>query len=463
MRKRQLVIASTIVAVVAAAGIAAWAALRARDQPEWTTDSPAALAEMRLGIDAQRKYYGQEAQRHFEKALELDPQFAMPKRMLMLGNVPKERRERLRAELEATDRARLNARENFLVDYSLAQLANAPVEKLDKIVDGYLREHPRDPYALSAKADFCWSTRRWDEAERDFQKLLEVEPNWVDAQNKMGYLSMAQGRFAQAEDRFRTYRFVAPDQANPHDSLGELFVLTGRLDEAQRELETSLHIRPDFCQSYLNLMEVARLSGHPERMPTLVAAVEKNGCNAEFVAISKCLERMWELYLARDWKRLAAVFREPCVQDRNFAPLIPHLAAVLDGDLALAREMEAFQAKRESRYQSRDNPVVPHTAAIREVAEGDLQSALRDFAKTDAQLEYRGLQDGLFKMYNRLQWAHALELSGDHAGAERLVREVAAVNKAMAGRYVGLAAPQPPARSAAARAAAGAAGSAKAS
>src|SRR6185436_6670381 len=121
------------------------------------------------------------------------------------------------------------------------------------------------------------------------------------------------------------------------------------------------------------------------------------------------------------------------------------------------------EAKQRSRYKTRDNPVVPHTAAIREVAEGDLAGALKNFAATDAQLQYRGLEDGIFKMYNRLQWAHALELSGDHAGAERLVREVAAVNKAMAGRYVGLPAPQLPARSAAARQAAGAAGSAKAS
>ena len=57
------------------------------------------------------------------------------------------------------------------------------------------------------------------------------------------------------------------------------------------------------------------------------------------------------------------------------------------------------------------------------------------------ELEYRLLNDGIFKLYNRLQWAHALELAGDRAGAERLVREVAAVNQAMAGRYAGLPAP----------------------
>ncbi|HXT22829.1 MAG TPA: hypothetical protein VN923_18930, partial [Thermoanaerobaculia bacterium] len=174
MRKRQLVIASTIVVVVAAAGIAAWAALRARE-PEWTTDSPAALAEMRLGMEASQKYYWQEANGHFAKALELDPHFAMALRMLMRTTESKERREELRRRLAAVDRARLSPREAFLVEYTLAQSAEAPREKLDAIVADYLQKHPRDPYALAAQADLCWETRRWDDAEKTFQELLAIE------------------------------------------------------------------------------------------------------------------------------------------------------------------------------------------------------------------------------------------------------------------------------------------------
>lgn len=462
MSKRQLVIISTTVLIVAAAGIAAWAALRAREQPKWTTDSPAALAEFELGMDAYQKYYWQEASRHFEKAMALDPGFAMATRMLMRTDVGKERSEELRKRLAAADRSRLSPREAFLVEYTLAQSAEAPREKLDKIVGDYLRRHPDDPYALAQQADLCWEARRWNDAEATFQKLLAVDPNWVDAQNKMGYASMAQGRFAESEDRFRTYRYVAPDQANPHDSLGELLVLTGRFDQAQSELDAALRIRPDFCQSYSNLLEIARLSGHPERFDDLIARFAKSGCDPERVAGARCWTQTWRLYLARDWKRLGALFHDPCVQKHRVGAVLPHLAAVLDGDLALAREIEAFEAKQQSRYMTNANPVVPHITAIRAVAEGDLAGALRDFAKADAEVQYRGLGDGIFKMYNRLQWAHALELSGDHAGAERLVREVAAVNKAMARRYVGLPAPQLPASSAAAQSATRAGGSGKA-
>src|SRR6185436_7925858 len=199
MRKRQLAIASLTVLVVAAAGIAAWAALRAREQPEWTTRSPAALAEMRRGMDAYQKYYWQEARGHFEKALALDPGFVIATRMLLRVDVDKERREELRKQLAAADRSRLSPREVFLVEHTLVQLGEkASTEKADKIVADYLRRYPRDPYALSAWADFCYDARRWDDAESTYQKPLAIDPNWVDAQNRMGYLSMALGRFAQA-------------------------------------------------------------------------------------------------------------------------------------------------------------------------------------------------------------------------------------------------------------------------
>jgi len=173
--------------------------------------------------------------------------------------------------------------------------------------------------------------------------------------------------------------------------------------------------------------------------------MEENGCEDDRVGSTRCFVDVWQRYLARDWKRLAAIFHEPCIQEHRTGAVLPHLAAVLDGDLKLARQIEAFEAMQKSRYVTRKNPVLPHEAAIRKVAEGDLAGALRDFATTDAEMQYRSLNDGIFKMYNRLQWAHALELSGDHAGAEKLVREVAAVNQAMANRYTGLPAPQLPA------------------
>ena len=62
--------------VVVAAGVTLVAVPRGQ---EWTTSSPEALAEFEAGTDAQNKIYYAEAQEHFGRAFELDPDFVMAK------------------------------------------------------------------------------------------------------------------------------------------------------------------------------------------------------------------------------------------------------------------------------------------------------------------------------------------------------------------------------------------------
>src|SRR5262249_50277974 len=139
--------------------------------------------------------------------------------------------DELLADLETTHRDRLTPREAFLVDYTVDMAHGRRNEGREKLTR-YLEDNPKDPYALDPQVSKDWEDQRWNQVETGCKKLLAVDPNWVSAQNKLGYLAMSQGHWAEAEDRFRTYLYVAPDQANPHDSLGELLLLLGRYDEA---------------------------------------------------------------------------------------------------------------------------------------------------------------------------------------------------------------------------------------
>jgi tetratricopeptide (TPR) repeat protein len=439
MRKQLLVPIAGI--LLLAAAIAAWATLYRRDPREWTTSSPQALAEFRRGIDAERKYYWQEARGRYERALQLDPGFTMAALMLMSSEPDKERREKLTARLAKADTRRLTERERALVAFGLARQKETPLPELARIVEAYLAEHPDDPYVLQIDGDLKWRQRQWDDAEKSYQRLLDLDPNWVDAQNKMGYLSMSRGRFAEAEDRFRTYRYIAPDQANPHDSLGELLVLVGRFDEAQRELEAALQLRPDFCSSYGNLLAAAQLSSRAELIPGYLQRLDESGCDEQVSTGARCVAQGWSMYVARDWDGLVRMFSEPCGTEHRVPLPWLHLAALLRGDRAAALRMEAM-AREDGGPR---NPLPPHLKAVREVSEGKMRAALADFEAADELLEYRQLGDGVFKMYNRLQWAHARELVGDRAGAARLVEQVTSVNRAMADRYPDLPRPRPPA------------------
>jgi Flp pilus assembly protein TadD len=433
MRKNLMI---TLTAVLAVA-IVAMAALRARERPTWTTSSPEALAELDRGLAAEQKFYWTEARKHYSRALELDPDFAAAKLMIYRGSSSKDPKHgELLAKLESSDVDRLNPREAFLVRYTVDTAHDRRAEA-DARLTKYLDEHPKDPYALELKVGKAWDDQRWSDAEAVCKKLLAVDPNWVSAQNKLGYLAMSQGHWADAEDRFRTYRYIAPDQANPHDSLGELLLLRGRFDEANKELEAALAMKPDFCASYFHLAQSAIIR---QDMTGSRAALDRArlqpGCMGRDLDVRDCVQRMWELFSKRDWPALEQTFDEPCVQQTRVNPWMPHLAALMLGDDARARAIEETVSKWVSDDRGRISAaLVDHLAGVRLVAEGDPTAGAARLAKADASLGYFGLDLGLFKLYNRLQWAHALEAEGDSAGARKLVGEIAAVNAALAARY----------------------------
>jgi Flp pilus assembly protein TadD len=435
MRKKLVVILVPLALLVA---LAAWAALSlGREAPEWTTASPEALSYLQRGIDAERKYYHAEAYGHFAKGVELDPRCAGCRLgMLRNSRVDMETADAMVAELSKLDRERLNERERFLVDYTVARFAGER-KRANELVAAFVARHPDDPYALEAQSEVLWREQKLDEVEKVYERMLAIDPNYVTAQNRLGYLAMSQGDFAAAEDRFRTYRYVAPDQANPHDSLGELFVLTGRWDEARAELEEAVRIRPDFCAAYENMIHIPILTGKPQEGLPIVERASRDGrCDEETLDRQRCRIDLWTKLQERRYAELTEDFEGSCAADLKVSPWIPHLAALLQGDVDTARDIEAWAvaAKRKSEDDAYRDPTAPHLEAMRLVAEGDLAEAARQFAAADAMLDY-WTGNGVFKLYNRLQWVNALERAGEAPAAAKLLAEVAAVNPSLAAEY----------------------------
>jgi Flp pilus assembly protein TadD len=436
MAKKLLVLLPLLVV----AAFAAWAALRAsRPEAEWTTSSPAALAALEAGLEAERKYYGVEARQHFTQALELDPGFVAAK-VALVRATPREPgvspgeapRDRWLAELAEVDTTTLRPREAFLVEFTLLS-ADSRRGEANALLQGYLAKHPHDPYALEIQCNRLWDQQRFAEAERAYEELLAVEPNWVRAQNNLGYLAMAQGDFATAKDRFLTYRYVAPDQANPHDSLGELMVLLGRWDEAREELEKALAVREDFCASYGNLVTIGVYTGDlPAARAVLQRAAKVPACR-DWLEAQECRLELLERFTSGDAASLGRDFERSCAAKIPGSNWLPYIAALQHGQLDAARQIELRMARGFGESPgARGKAVLAHLAGLRLVAEGKLREGAEQLATADAGLTYFGTEEGLTKLLNRLQWAHTLELLGDTAGAAKVYREVAAVNAPLA-------------------------------
>ena len=76
--------------------------------------------------------------------------------------------------------------------------------------------------------------REFDLAERDYKKILAVQPENADTLNKLGYAYGDQGNIAQAEATLTDYGKLPGQEPNSFDSLGEVYFINGKFADAEK-------------------------------------------------------------------------------------------------------------------------------------------------------------------------------------------------------------------------------------
>jgi tetratricopeptide (TPR) repeat protein len=94
---------------------------------------------------------------------------------------------------------------------------------------------------------------RVDEAIAQFQKVLEIQPDCVRAHYKLGIALARKGLADKAIVQFRKALEIQPDNAEAHDNLGNALLQKGRVDEAITEYQKALKIKPDYADAHINL------------------------------------------------------------------------------------------------------------------------------------------------------------------------------------------------------------------
>lgn len=410
---------------------------------EWTSGSEDAICEFESGLDSAMKLYGKEAHEHFGKALELDPDFVAAKLHLVRYVESKERRKELMDQIESADLSKLSEREQFMVRYSLARV-DERFDEAKVILEEFLKAKPEDPFGVEKLAEDAWQRQDWGAAEAAYKRLLEIDPNWVTAQNHLGYMAMAQGDFAGAEERFKAYRYVAPDQANPHDSMGEVLTVVGRYEEALAELEEALAIRSDFCASYMQMLDVLVLDGRPYDGYRVLERAEKNCPDgyAEQISIERCQLAFWADYLDGDFDAPWRDERKECTKQVGARGFLIHRMASLSGRwdeaVALEEEVAEYIEKRSGTSEidmKTVQGVLGHFRGVRLLAQGETDAAIESMREADDVLYYWGQDQGILKLFNRLNLSAALEIAGRDEEAAAVLAKVREVNSRFADAY----------------------------
>jgi len=408
---------------------------------EWTTSSPEALAAFEAGMDAQMKLYWSDAQNHFARAAELDPEFVMAKLMCVDEGMKKDKAEgeALFEQVLAADTSLLTLREQFFIERARAAHEERR-EEIPEIVDEYLAKIPNDPYVLNAKAQRAFYLGDFEQAEPLYRRLVDIAPNWVIGYNQLGYINMSQGRFAEAEERFKSYRFIAHDQANPHDSLGELFLTLGRSDEAEESFEKAIATKPDFWDSYEHLVLLKSFNGDLEGSREIIDRARQAGMPEEWVVALERHERIMGLRNTESWGEILELAESSgCIEGKGviFAKVMVHLAACELGEWETALKIEQGAEEQLASYEEKgamgrdvemQRAIIEHLQGVRLALQGDLGDAEALLWAADERLKYFDADAAILKLRNRMNLAELMLANGQDGEAHALVSKIRSVN-----------------------------------
>jgi serine/threonine protein kinase/cytochrome c-type biogenesis protein CcmH/NrfG len=211
-----------------------------------TTDSPEAYRYYLEGNEYQNKFYHNEAEASYRKALEFDSTFAMLNFYLWNNVSGKEAEEFLARAVRYSKKA--TRKERAYISY--AQASNSgdddkAIEELEKIV----AEYPEEKLAFAWLGNWYRSDGRSEEAIRSYRRAVEIDPLYMPAWNWLTYAYNDIGDIDKSIWAVNHYISIAPDEANPFDVRGDLYAWSGQLNEAIASYEKALERKPDFSYS----------------------------------------------------------------------------------------------------------------------------------------------------------------------------------------------------------------------
>jgi len=104
------------------------------------------------------------------------------------------------------------------------------------------------------------SRGRTEEALAQFRKALSVDPNHVEAHNKLASMLYRLGRADEAMAHYRQALALRPDDAEVHCGLGKVLVAVGRLEEARRSYDAAIALAPRDAGNYFYLGRAIRFT-----------------------------------------------------------------------------------------------------------------------------------------------------------------------------------------------------------
>ena len=210
------------------------------------------------------------ARRHFQRALELDPENGLA--LKSLGDVERANGKTSLA-LDFYERAAAEGFEHPDLDLARAraELELGRLEAAEKSVDGLLRAQPENADGLLLRASLLRARGKSQDAETLLREAGKRSPSSALIWNELGGALAEQGKKDEAVTAFREAIRLAPDSAEPRRNLALL--VSG--EEAESLLREALRLRADYPEAHVDLARRLAETGRAREAESEIAAALK--------------------------------------------------------------------------------------------------------------------------------------------------------------------------------------------
>ena len=222
------------------------------------TDSLEAYRYYSLGLEKAQALENKEAIQLFEKAVALDPEFAMAHARIgyvyaLAWSFADKAKPHLEKAFHLSNRLTQKDKLYITAWYATANLDYAEAIKVFREI---VARYPMEDEAYWRLARLLQGEERLDEALEVALQGLAVDQEAKNLYNLLGGVYAELGRHDQAIDAHQHYVALAPDVPNAHDSLGTTYQWAGRYTEAIEEFKRALALDPEFEVAVVHLGNV---------------------------------------------------------------------------------------------------------------------------------------------------------------------------------------------------------------
>jgi tetratricopeptide (TPR) repeat protein len=237
-----------------------------------TTTSEKAREDFVKGRDLMERFRTQEGAALLERAVKADSEFALA--YLYLAGTRHTTQDAL-AYLNLAEKymGKVSEGERLMIEGTEAGRYGDPMRQR-LLYRQLCTAYPNDERSHQMLAGHYFVHQEYELALQKYKRAVEINPQFVQPYNEMGYCYRYLGDYDKAEEAFKKYIELIPDEANPYDSYAELLMKMGRFQESIDYYRKALAVNPDFLISYRGIAtNLVFLGKHQEALHQLEIAL----------------------------------------------------------------------------------------------------------------------------------------------------------------------------------------------